>query len=135
MTKLCEGPLVLLAEDDDFNQEIATFQLESLGLRVDLAVNGVEAVEKAKTTHYDLIFMDMRMPVMDGLTATTRIRQLTQNASTPIIALTANAFSDDREKCLNAGMTYFITKPVEQKVLREAILQLLGHGHSVAPGR
>ena len=135
LTKLCEGRLVLLAEDDDFNQEIATFQLENLGFRVDVAVNGVEAVERAKTTHYDLIFMDMRMPVMDGLTATTRIRQLTLNASTPIIALTANAFSDDREKCLNAGMTYFITKPVEQKVLREAILQLLGHGHSVAPGR
>jgi two-component system, sensor histidine kinase and response regulator len=105
LTKLCEGRLVLLAEDDDFNQEIATFQLENLGFRVDVAVNGVEAVERAKTTHYDLIFMDMRMPVMDGLTATMRIRQLTLNASTPIIALTANAFSDDREKCLDAGMT------------------------------
>jgi len=122
---VCDGHPVLLAEDDEFNREIALIQLESVGLRVDVAEDGAQAVEKAKVNRYDLIFMDMQMPIMDGLTASRHIRKLPLNAATPIMAMTANAFSEDREKCLAAGMTAFVSKPVEATVLFQEIYQIL----------
>jgi signal transduction histidine kinase/CheY-like chemotaxis protein len=128
MQAVCSGRSALVAEDDEFSREIALIQLEAIGLKVDVAVNGGEAVELAARNRYDLIFMDMQMPIMDGVTATQRIRQDAQNASTPIIALTANAFVEDREKCLAAGMTDFVTKPVEQTVLYQSIFRLLNAG-------
>lgn len=125
ITRVCSGRPVLLVEDDEFNREIALIQLENLGLRVDVAEHGAQAVEKSKANQYDLIFMDMQMPVMDGLTATRHIRQIPLNASTPIMAMTANAFSEDREKCLAAGMTAFISKPVAAKLLIQEIYQIM----------
>lgn len=125
ISKICCGRAVLLAEDDEFNREIALMQLEGIGLRVDAVVDGAEAVEKATVNQYDLIILDMQMPVMDGLTASMCIRKLPLNASTPIMAMTANAFSEDREKCFAAGMTAFITKPVELKNLHFGIFELL----------
>jgi len=105
------GKCVLLAEDEPFNQEIAQTMLEDVGLTVDLACNGQEAIEKAASGDYALILMDMQMPIMDGLQATRAIRAL--GKTTPVLALTANAFREDWERCKAAGMNDFLTKPVD----------------------
>jgi PAS domain S-box-containing protein len=120
------GKRVLLAEDDAFNREIGLVMLEDTGLRVDLAEDGQQALEMARSQHYDLILMDMQMPRLDGLDATRQMRQLAQCASLPIVAMTANAFSDDRARCLEAGMNDFITKPVEPRLLYQTLLRWLG---------
>ena len=108
---------VLLVEDNELNREIATALLESLGLSVDTAQDGVEAVDimyRASEDEYDLIFMDIQMPKMDGYTATHEIRTLANNrkANIPIYAMTANAFEEDRKKSLEAGMNGHIAKPI-----------------------
>lgn len=103
---------ILLAEDNPVNQQVARAMLEKLGLQTVLAVNGQEAVDLAKKGHFDLILMDVQMPIMDGYRATTLIRQCADNLQhIPIIALTANAMSGDRQKCLDAGMNDFLSKP------------------------
>ena len=112
-----EGRQVLLAEDNPVNQLVAVEQLRSLGLEVDVAENGVEALDKARSTRYDLILMDLHMPEMDGLEATRAIRRLPAHGSTPILAMTASAFGEDRSASLAAGMDDHISKPVETKVL------------------
>lgn len=109
---------ILLVEDNEINQEIVSAYLEPTGIRIDVAVNGVEAVEKhlASAEKYDLVFMDLHMPIMDGYTATRRIReQETKNGwhKVPIIAMTANAFKEDIERCLNAGMDDHLAKPLD----------------------
>lgn len=115
---------LLLVEDDLINQEVAQALLQDLlGLSVDLAADGAEALEKAGQARYDLILMDVQMPVMDGLAATRAIRQLPDYASTPILAMTANAFADDRQRCLAAGMSDFIAKPVDPDVLFLTLLK------------
>jgi len=104
---------VLIAEDEPVNREIGILYMEEVGLQVDTAEDGLQAVEMAKARQYGLIFMDMRMPHMDGLEATRTIRKLPHYQDVPIIAMTANAFVEDKEQCLAAGMNDFITKPVQ----------------------
>ncbi|MFO1404925.1 MAG: response regulator, partial [Azonexus sp.] len=107
------GSRILLAEDNLINQEIIVDLLSDLHLSVDVAANGNEAVALAEAYAYDLVLMDMYMPELDGLEATRRIRALPTGARTPIVALTANAFEEDRERCLAAGMNDHLAKPVE----------------------
>ncbi|WP_310494705.1 bacteriohemerythrin [Dechloromonas sp.] len=117
------GRCVLLVEDEPINQEIAHMLLEDVGLVVDVANDGVEAIAAAAEQSYDLVLMDMQMPRMDGLEATQKIRQLAGYGQTPIIAMTANAFSDDRQRCMAAGMSDFIAKPVNPDVLFATLLR------------
>ena len=116
---------LLLVEDDLLNQEVALIMLGEIGWMIDVADDGQKAVELAAANQYQMILMDMHMPVMDGLEATRKIRQLPHGRSVPIIAMTANAFTEDKNRCLDAGMNDFITKPVMPTVLYEKLLKLL----------
>ncbi|MDO9315868.1 MAG: PAS domain S-box protein [Burkholderiaceae bacterium] len=122
------GRRVLLAEDDPVNRTVVEALLTDAGLQVTLAHDGVEAVRLATCEPVDLILMDMQMPRLDGPDATRRIRQTLHGATVPIIALTANAFAEDRDRCLGSGMDDFITKPVEAEALFEATLAWLSKG-------
>ena len=115
------GRHILFAEDHSPSAEIVLEMLGSLGCETDLASNGAEAVESARAGAYDLILMDMQMPGMDGLTATRAIRALPGYGATPIIALTANAFAEDRQRCLDAGMNAYLGKPVTPSTLAAAL--------------
>jgi signal transduction histidine kinase/ActR/RegA family two-component response regulator len=117
------GKRVLLAEDNFVNREVAVALLNAVGLVVETAANGQEAIEKARAKGPDLILMDMQMPVMDGLHATRVIRTLPGWESKPIVALTANAFSEDQAACIEAGMSDFLAKPVEAGMLYRVILK------------
>ena len=122
------GAHILLAEDEPINQEVSRGLLEEVGLAVDLAEDGVQAVDMAKQNHYALILMDMQMPYLNGVDATRAIRNMdadSLNIATPILAMTANAFDEDRQVCLDAGMNDHIGKPVEPDVLYEALLKWL----------
>ncbi len=114
---------ILLAEDNLVNQKLALRLLEQMGYRADLASNGAEAVESVNRQTYDVVFMDVQMPEMDGLEASRRINKAHSDGSRPrIIAMTANAMQGDREMCLDAGMDDYITKPIRVPVLVEALL-------------
>jgi CheY-like chemotaxis protein len=110
---------ILLVEDNLINQRVAVAILKKLGYSADVAQNGIEAIDALHTNRYDLVFMDMQMPVMDGLEATKIIRQSSSvlDREVPIIAMTANATEDDRDKCAKTGMNDFISKPVTMEVL------------------
>jgi len=117
------GARVLLVEDNDINQEVAAGMLRLSGLVVDIAENGQEALDQIRRSDYDIVLMDMQMPVMDGVTATQEIRKLDEYQHVPIVAMTANARQTDRELCLTAGMVDFITKPIEPDDLWRALLR------------
>lgn len=119
------GQQVLLADDDEGNCELAREIIALTGLAMERARTGVEAIEMARAKAYDLILMDMRMPVMDGLEATRRIRRLPGRERTPILAITGNAFREDREQCLASDMNDFIPKPVRLEVLYAKLLEWL----------
>jgi len=115
---------ILLAEDNKINSKVAARQLQKLGYEVDTAMNGQEAVDAMEHTTYGLVLMDCQMPVMDGFEATRTIRRMEKTGSSrkiPIIAMTANFSEEDRERCKQAGMDDFITKPVKIKVLGELV--------------
>ena len=118
---------LLLVEDDALNQEVALMLLGDIGWTVDVADNGQKAVDKVAVSDYQLILMDMHMPVMDGVEATRRIRQLPNGGRVPIVAMTANAFTEDKQRCLDAGMNDFVTKPVMPDTLFAKILHCLDH--------
>ncbi|HEX8978365.1 MAG TPA: transporter substrate-binding domain-containing protein [Parasulfuritortus sp.] len=117
------GTRVLLVEDEPINQEVAKMLLEDAGFVVDLAWNGREAVDLASRHGYALILMDVQMPEMGGLEATRAIRALPGHARTPILAMTANAFAEDRTRCSAAGMNGFISKPFAPDKLFETVLK------------
>ena len=115
---------ILLAEDNVVNQKVATHLLDRIGYRADIAANGLEVLEALKRQSYDVVLMDVQMPEMDGLEATRRIcREWPANKKPRIIAMTANAMQGDREKCLEAGMDDYITKPVRREELALALSQ------------
>jgi two-component system sensor histidine kinase/response regulator len=127
---LLAGWRILVAEDEPINQEIAHELLADIGVLVDLANNGRQALEMAATTRYDLILMDMQMPEMDGLEATRQIRLLPGQKNLPIVAMTANAYAEDRERCRVAGMTDFLSKPVDPDLLFATLLRHLSKRQS-----
>lgn len=115
---------VLVAEDNRINQQLMLRLLARMGHEVELAVNGLEAVEACRRERFDIVLMDLQMPELDGLEATERIRALDGEHHTPIVALTANAMSSDRDRCLAAGMDDFLAKPVKAEVLDELLREL-----------
>jgi PAS domain S-box-containing protein len=131
------GKRVLLVEDNRINREVARTLLRRCGLEVDVATNGLEAVEAVKARRYDLVLMDVQMPEMDGLEATGKIRELEESAFSanvaqlPILAMTAATFEDDREKCLQAGMDDFVAKPVNPRALLVTLNRWLETGVEV----
>jgi CheY-like chemotaxis protein len=122
------GARVLLAEDNRVNQIVALRLLQGEGLQVDAVANGREALDSLRKQHYDLVLMDVQMPVMDGFAATASIRAGeagAENAAIPIVALTANAMEGDRAACLRAGMNQYMSKPVSRAELRRVLDELL----------
>jgi len=115
---------ILLVEDNDVNQVVAMMHLKNLGYHVDLANNGIEAIEATSKKKYQTILMDMHMPEMDGIEATCQIRQNNGlNKQTPIIALTANVMISDKEMCFSAGMNDFIIKPFSRAILSDCLIK------------
>ena len=117
------GARVLLVEDNELNQEVAMALLTEAGLAVDIAVNGQIAVDRVREAHYDIVLMDMQMPVMDGVSATIEIRKFPELAELPIVAMTANVMAGDRERCQAAGMNDHVGKPIEPLDLCQALLR------------
>ena len=120
------GVRVLLVEDNEINQEVALGQLEDVEATVDVAENGEVAVNMVRSNDYDIVLMDMQMPVMDGIEATRIIRADSRFDRLPIVAMTANAMAVDRERCLEAGMNDHIPKPIDPDQLFGALSRWIG---------
>jgi CheY-like chemotaxis protein len=116
---------VLFVEDEPINREIGQDLLAATGLDVVVAENGLVAVNCYKQSNFDLVLMDVQMPILDGLDATRQIRALPNGASVPIVALTANVFAADRQKCTDAGMSDFLPKPVDPDALYALLAKYL----------
>ncbi|MFH0780823.1 MAG: PAS domain S-box protein [Pseudomonadota bacterium] len=126
------GSRILLVEDNELNQEVATELLGDAGFIVDLAKNGKIALEKIKTAEYDIVLMDMQMPVMDGRTAVRELRRDPRFENLPVVAMTANATQNDRDLCLASGMNDHVAKPIEPEKLWQALLQWIPAHHETA---
>jgi PAS domain S-box-containing protein len=120
---IIKGASILIVEDNELNQEVAMGLLEDGGFDVHIANDGKEGVEMVAKHHYDIVLMDMQMPVMDGVTATIEIRKDAKNKDLPIVAMTANAMQQDREKCAEAGMNDHVAKPIDPDELFRALLK------------
>ena len=121
------GARILLVEDNDINQQVASELLQSVGFVVDVADSGLAAVQSvaaraAEHADYDIVLMDMQMPVMDGVTATRLLRETYSAQALPVVAMTANAMKADRDRCMDAGMNGFVTKPIDPEELWRALL-------------
>ena len=121
------GARILLVEDNEINQQVASELLQGVGMEVDIAANGQIALQNveargAEGLPYDIVLMDMQMPVMDGVTAARLIRETRSAESLPIVAMTANARQADRDRCMDAGMNDFVTKPITPEKLWQALL-------------
>ena len=121
---------ILVVDDGEANRRLIELVITRAGGQVAIAENGLQAIEKVAEQEYDLIFMDMQMPIVDGYTATNRLRQA--GIKTPIIALTGNAMKGDRERCLAAGCDDFLTKPVDIDLLLERTTHFIGRGEPVS---
>jgi len=121
------GSNILLVEDNEINQLVATELLAEGNVNVEVANNGKEALDMilARPAHWDVVLMDMQMPVMDGVTATIEVRKTISAEQLPIVAMTANAMVQDKEKCMAAGMQDFVTKPIDPDVLWETLLRVI----------
>ena len=121
------GAKILLVEDNVINRQVAGEILARIGLTVEIAENGLQAIQKVNAAEFDLVLMDIQMPEMDGYTATKRIRSQAQHETLPIIAMTAHAMASDREKSLSVGMNEHLTKPIDKNLLHSVLLQWIEH--------
>jgi two-component system sensor histidine kinase/response regulator len=128
-----QGARVLLVEDNDLNQLVACRLLQRRGCVVDVAENGQVALDRIGQAQYDLVLMDLQMPVMDGIAATIAIRRLEPHRHLPIVALTANVRTQDRQRCLDAGMNDFLAKPVDSQAMYRVLLRWIKPQPAPAP--
>tara|TARA_R110001592_G_scaffold23456_3_gene92044 strand:+ start:106409 stop:106783 length:375 start_codon:yes stop_codon:yes gene_type:complete len=112
---------LLMAEDNEINRKLADLLFKRIQLNLDFAVNGEEAVEAVSSKHYDLVFMDIEMPVLGGIEATQQINETLADKAPPIVALTAHTMQGDRERFLDAGMTDYLTKPINVDELKRIL--------------
>ncbi len=127
------GARVLLVEDDALGQEVACGMLAEFGLHVEVACNGVDALRRVRAEPWDLVLMDIQMPVMDGLEATRQIRALPDRAGLPILAMSANVFAQDLHRCIAVGMDAHVPKPVDPAELRAALARWLPARDALSP--
>jgi signal transduction histidine kinase/CheY-like chemotaxis protein len=127
------GARVLLVEDNEYNQLVANELLESAGLSVTLAVNGEQALEKLRNETFAAVLMDVQMPVLDGLEATRRLRLMAEFETLPVIAVTAHAMPQDRQRCLDAGMNDYISKPINSNELKRLLVKWIPPREKISP--
>lgn len=117
--------LALLADDDPVNREVGVGMLQAMGLQVHTADDGQDALHKVQVLRYDLVLMDLQMPHLDGLSATRQLRALPQFSQLPVIAMTANTGAHSRQACMAAGMNDFLSKPIDIRLLADALMRCL----------